>query len=56
MFRHIVLIHIKKDSVSLYCRLLCVPVPVKKPRKRTTGIESAYLAQHKAMFSKILHQ
>ena len=32
-----------------------LPVAVKKPRKRTTGIESAYLAQHRAMLSKALN-
>ena len=32
---------------------LCMTVPVKKPRNRTTGIESAYLPQQYAIFSKV---
>ena len=32
----------------------CITVPVKKPSISTTGIESAYFAQHRAIFSNVL--
>ena len=31
----------------------CITVPVKKPRKSTTGIVSVYLAQHSAILSNV---